>query len=272
MASRLPLADLHADLHLRSYDRVHWGDAHEYAQLVLPVEGAVLLDIESRQGLLDPLHGALIAPGAWHAQSSQVTNHSLIVDVDAAAFAQAPWQQLLERPYTPIGAASRKLIEFMGILTRQSPSIAPDMVRGWIPLLLDTLVLDAPQPVSRLAALLARIEAEPGLPWTTETMARAANLSVSRLHALFREQCDTSPHAWLLQRRLECARAWLADSARSVADIAVSAGFSDQTSLTRAMRKAYDITPAAYRRQARMLGQARAGVGVKDAAGYAKTR
>ena len=96
-------ASLHTDLHLRSYDRVHWGDRHDFAQLVLPVDGSVLLDIEERQGTLDPLHGALIAPGAWHAQSSKVLNHSLIVDVDAAAFTHGPWQQLLERQ---IGRAS----------------------------------------------------------------------------------------------------------------------------------------------------------------------
>lgn len=251
----LPLAGLHTDLHLRSYDREHWGGTHDYAQLVLPVEGAVLLDIEARQGLLDPLHGALVAPGAWHAQSSQVANHSLIVDVDAAAFDGGPWQRLLERPYTPIGAATRKLVDFMGIMARQPSGAPAALVRGWIPLLLDTLMLDTPQPGSRLAALAARIEAEPGLPWTTASMARAANLSVSRLHALFREQFDTTPHAWLLERRLDCARAWLAGTNRSVADIALGTGFSDQTSLTRAMRKAFDTTPAAYRRRMRDAAQ-----------------
>jgi len=243
--------DLSLDLHLRSYDRVHWGDRHAFAQLVLPVEGAVLLDIEERSGTLDALHGALIAPGAWHAQSSQAANHSLVVDVDAAAFDDGPWQGLLERPYTPIGAATRKLIEFMGIMARQSERVPRPLVQGWIPLLLDSLTLDTPQPASRLAALLARVEAAPGLAWTTDSMARTANLSVSRLHALFREQLHTTPRDWLLGRRLEHACALLAGTARSVADIALAAGFSDQTSLTRAMRRAQDTTPAAYRRRMR---------------------
>jgi AraC-like DNA-binding protein len=229
---------------------VHWGDRHAFAQLVLPVQGDVLLDIEARQARLDPLHGALVAPGAWHAQSSQVANCSLIVDVDAAAFADGPWARLLERPFAPLAPAARKLVDFMGILARQA---APPraLVQGWVPLLLDTLSLDAPRPASRLAAVLGRIEAEPGLPWDTASMARAANLSVSRLHALFREEQGSTPHAWLQLRRLDYARALLAGSARSVADIALAAGFSDQTSLTRAMRQAVGTTPAAYRRASR---------------------
>lgn len=240
-------ADLALDLHLRSYDREHWGDRHPFAQLVLPVDGAVLLDIEERSGRLDPLHGALVAPGAWHAQSSRVANHSLIVDVDPAAFADGPWRALFEQPYTPIGAAARKLVEFMGLLARAN-SVPRPIMQGWVPLLLDTLTQGTPRPASPLAALLAQVEAQPGLAWTTASMARAANLSVSRLHALFSEQLGTTPRDWLLARRLELACALLTGSARSVSDIALGAGFSDQTSLTRAMRRTLDTTPAAYRR------------------------
>ena len=79
-------------------------------------------------------------------------------------------------------------------------------------------------------------------------MAQAAHVSVSRLHVLFRDELDTSPHDWLLRCRLDCARSLLTHSARSVADIALACGFSDQASLTRAMRRVLDTTPGACRR------------------------
>jgi AraC-like DNA-binding protein len=123
------------------------------------------------------------------------------------------------------------------------------VVRGWVPLLLDTLALDAPRPASRLAALLARIEAAPGLAWSTASMANSVGCSVSRLHALFREELDASPHAWLLERRLQRACEWLASTDLAIAEIALRAGFSEQSALTRALRKATGMTPAAYRRQ-----------------------
>lgn len=243
----MALFDPHLDLHLRSYGAARTLDRHEFGQLVLPVSGEVALEIEGRQAKLDPLQAAVVAPRAWHSQCSPVANRSLILDLGADTFTQGPWQRLLERPFAPIGPAARKLVEFMGLLVaEQRPS--PSVLAGWTPLLLDTLSLGAPQPGSRLAALLARIELDPGLPWTTETMARSAGLSVSRLHALFREEHGSTPHDWLLACRLQRACDWLAGSDRPVAEIALAAGFSEQSALTRAMRRILDTTPAAYRR------------------------
>lgn len=238
------------ELHLRSYGPEYAPDRHSYAQLVLPVDGAVLLEIEGRAGRLDPLHGALVAPGAWHAQCGEQANQSLILDIEAGAFAGGPWQRLLDRPFSQLGPAARKLVAFMGILARQQGT-PPSVIQAWAPLLLDTLSLTPPQPASRLAVLLARIEADPGQPWSTATMAAHAGLSVSRLHALFRAELDTSPHDWLLGRRLERACDLLAADRRSIADVALACGFSDQSALTRAMRGVLGTTPAAWRREKR---------------------
>lgn len=238
------------DIEIRSYAEEREPDRHTYAQLVLPVAGDVQLAIEGRGRRLDPLQGAFVPVGAWHAQSSEACNRSLILDIDAAALTHAGWERLQEKPFTAITPAARKLIEFMELVTEQRAVQAAHLA-GWVPLLLDTLALGAPQPRSRLAALLAQVEANPGHPWSTESMAQCARLSVSRLHALFREELDTSPHAWLLQQRIELACRILAGTNRSIADVAQAAGFSDQSALTRAMRQGLDVTPAAYRRAMR---------------------
>ena len=239
---------------MRSYGHVRESDRHDFAQLVLPLSGTLLLEIEGRQGRLDPVHAAFVAPGAWHSQVSAAPNQSIILDLDLMTVAPEAAGRLLERPFSQLGAAARKLVEFMGIMASQQGAGqggAPALLQGWVPLLLDTLALDELRPASRLAALMARIQADPGHPWTTDTMAASAGLSVSRLHALFRDEIDTSPHAWLLAQRLACARAWLAQSDMPIAELALRAGFSEQSALTRAMRKAGGETPAVYRREAR---------------------
>jgi AraC-like DNA-binding protein len=237
------------DLHLRSYGADVTADRHVFAQLVLPVRGAVLLDIEGRQERLDPLRAACVAPHAWHAQRGIGSNQSLILDVEPAAMAHPAWDRMLDRKFMPLSPGARKLVEFMGVM--RTHAFDAGLLRGWVPLLLDTIALDAPRPASRLAALMAQVEAEPGLAWTTASMARCAGLSVSRLHALFRAELDTSPHAWLRDVRLSRARAWLAETARPIADIALAAGFSDQSALTRALRDVTGMTPGAYRRAQR---------------------
>jgi len=239
-----------ADLHLRTYDRVRTPDRHDFAQLVLPLDGKLVLEVEGRQGVLDPLRAAFIAPRAWHSQVGEAANRSLIVDLEMDSLVPAAAERLLERPFPPLGAAARKLVEFMGIMAAAGER-RPALLQGWLPLLLDTLALEAPRPASRLAALLARVAAEPGLPWRTDAMAAAAGVSVSRLHALFREELDSSPHAWLLGQRLASARALLAESRLPIAAVALRTGFSEQSALTRAMRQAGDLAPAAFRRKAR---------------------
>jgi AraC-like DNA-binding protein len=235
----------HIGIDIRSYGARRTGDRHAFAQLVLPIAGDLRLDIEDRPGRLDPLHGAVIAAGAWHEQCSLVANRSVIVDIDQATLQQDAWACLLERPFTPIGPAARKLVEFAELM---NGSLDGRALRGWVPLLLDTLAAGSPRPASRLTALLARIDADLAAPWTTASMADVARISVSRLHALFQQELDTSPHAWLLARRIDAACRELATSNRPIADVALAAGFADQAALTRALRRQRDVTPAAYRR------------------------
>jgi AraC-like DNA-binding protein len=239
------------DLHLRSYGQLGEPDRHDYGQLVLPLSGALLLDVEGRQGRLDPLHAGFVAPGAWHAQSGDAANRSIIVDIATQALAPDDSERLFGRPFAPLGPAARKLVEFMALMA-DSGAAPGSVVQGWVPLLLDTLTLDAPRPASRLAALCSSIEASPGQAWSTDAMARAAGVSVSRLHALFNEELGTSPHAWLLERRLQRACEALASTEVPIAEIALRAGFSEQSALTRALRKATGMTPAAYRRRQRL--------------------
>ena len=238
------------DFSFRSYAEIGAPNRHDFVQLVLPLHGQLLLDIDGRPGKVDTQLGVVIPANTWHAQHSQVANHSIILDVDAATVARGCWQLLLERPYTAIGPGARKLIEYLGLMAQQE-ALTPAIVTAWTPLLLDTLLVGEPQPRSRLGALIARVQAEPGFPWSTASMARFANLSVSRLHALFREEMDASPHAWLLQQRMARACELLAASDASLAGIALATGFSEQSALTRAMRDSMDVTPAAYRRACR---------------------
>jgi AraC-like DNA-binding protein len=238
------------DLHLRSYGQPSAPDRHEFAQLVLPLKGELLLEVEGREGMLDPLRAGFVAPGAWHAQHGDASNRSIIVDIGIEALGAGPAGRLFERPFAPLGAASRKLVEFMALMA-DGGAVARSVVQGWVPLLLDTLALDAPRPSSRLAALLARIEAEPGLAWSTDAMASSLGCSVSRLHALFRAEHGTTPHAWLLEHRLARVREWLARTDVPIAELALRSGFSEQSALTRALRKATGMTPAAYRRRHR---------------------
>jgi AraC-like DNA-binding protein len=236
------------DIDIRSYGEKWTADRHAFAQLVLPLSGEVALEIEGRGNRLNPLKGAVVVAGAWHTQHGAVENRSLIVDVHQDVAGHPIWERLAEQPFPDISPAARKLVEFMH-LSIAARSMQPVLLQGWLPLMLDTLAMEQPRLQSRLAALLAHVEAHLSLPWTAGSMAQFARMSVSRLHALFQDELHTSPRAWLQSKRVERACQLLRYSGQPIASVAQDTGFADQSALTRAMRIHLDTTPAAYRRQ-----------------------
>ncbi len=77
----------------------------------------------------------------------------------------------------------------------------------------------------------------------------AATLGCTQFHLirLFRTHKGLSPHAFLLQLRLEHARKRL-ENGRPISDTAASAGFSDQSHLTRTFKARYGLTPMVYKK------------------------
>ncbi|APQ12508.1 AraC family transcriptional regulator [Pseudomonas rhizoryzae] len=79
-----------------------------------------------------------------------------------------------------------------------------------------------------------------------EELARACGVDRFRLTRAFKAAFGLAPHAYLVQLRLSRARRLLADGL-SPADTAAALGFADQSHLGRWFRRAYGLTPAAYR-------------------------
>ena len=91
------------------------------------------------------------------------------------------------------------------------------------------------------------IQAHYGESFGLEELARAPGAADRfQLCRAFRRRSGTSPHACLVEIRLEKARAML-KSQTSPAQAAFASGFSDQSHLGRRFRRAYGLTPAAYR-------------------------
>src|SRR5215210_1250136 len=82
-----------------------------------------------------------------------------------------------------------------------------------------------------------------------DDMAKAAGLSRAHFSREFRRAFGESPHVYLLTRRLERAAALLRITDRSVADVCFSVGLQSVGSFTTSFKRAYGLTPTAYRAQ-----------------------
>ena len=99
----------------------------------------------------------------------------------------------------------------------------------------------------RLKRLDALIEDRLGGPLSIAEMAEALALSPRFFLRAFRAATGTTPHAYLLERRLEAARCALAKGREPIAAIAAASGFSSQAHLDSAFRRAFGLTPSAFR-------------------------
>lgn len=77
---------------------------------------------------------------------------------------------------------------------------------------------------------------------TSDELEKLSGLDRFTLARQFRASLGTSPHRYLVMRRLERARGMIG-SGRSLVDIALETGFSDQAHFARHFKKAYGVTP-----------------------------
>lgn len=81
------------------------------------------------------------------------------------------------------------------------------------------------------------------------TLAEECRLSVSHFARSFRISFGTSPHRYLILRRVEIAKGLLTETNHSLVEIAAQTGFSDQAALTRTFAAVVGATPAKWRRE-----------------------
>jgi AraC family transcriptional regulator len=79
-------------------------------------------------------------------------------------------------------------------------------------------------------------------------IAQACGLSVSHFSRAFHKSTGLAPHAWLLQARVESAKAMLRSGDASLSAIARACGFADQSHFARVFTSRVGLSPGAWRK------------------------
>jgi AraC-like DNA-binding protein len=111
----------------------------------------------------------------------------------------------------------------------------------------DTPLRSPPQSVMKI---VRRIDSDPATPAPLAELASEAGFSAYRLIRAFRGITGLTPHAYTIQRRLQLARRLLAER-MPIAEAALSAGFADQSHLTRMFSRTYGVSPGDFERACR---------------------
>jgi AraC family transcriptional regulator len=227
--------------------------AHDVTSLVFGLSGELEQSHGSRTGALLP-HTMLVLPrGVVH--SDQVGQ-----DGCACLFVSLGGDKLeaIQR-YTPVLESVRfSSGGHISLLARAlyheswcQDSVSPLAVEGLVYQLLARLAREPGPGDERtapwLASLRDRLESEFAHPPALAELAREAGLHPAYLARAFARKFGISVSGFIRVRRIEWAMDQLRHSKEPVAEIAVAAGFFDQSHFTRCFKRTVGTTPARFR-------------------------
>jgi AraC family transcriptional regulator len=111
---------------------------------------------------------------------------------------------------------------------------------------------DGPLPRGRLRAVVEYIEEHLDASPSLQQLAAVARLSPYHFARQFKTATGLPPHQYVIARRVQRAQLLLqAETDLSLAEVAASAGFSDQSQFTRHFKRLVGVTPGQFRTPAR---------------------
>jgi AraC family transcriptional regulator len=101
-----------------------------------------------------------------------------------------------------------------------------------------------------------RLESDLGGKLTLQQIASEFDLSVSHFARAFRLSVGVPPHQWLLRQRVKAAKQLMTVRDLPLSEIAISAGFANQSHFTRVFSAVAGVSPAAWRRETQGAAEA----------------
>jgi AraC family transcriptional regulator len=95
-----------------------------------------------------------------------------------------------------------------------------------------------------------RLESDLAGKISLEQIAAEFDLSVSHFSRAFRISTGLPPHQWLLRQRVKAAKQLMTVRDLPLSEIAISAGFANQSHFTRVFSSVAGVSPGAWRREA----------------------
>lgn len=170
--------------------------------------------------------------------------------VEAAAALGAAGGYEFERPVVGDARMALAFGRLFAAMTSDDP-VAPLASEGLLLELLAALRDGRPRVAREsgvpdaLARAKALIDDDPASPVTLATLAVASGLGRFQVLRSFSRATGLTPHAYLVQRRIDLARRLIA-AGRPLSEVALASGFADQSHMTRVFVRKYGISPGAY--------------------------
>lgn len=255
---------------LRRYGDIEASDVHDFHQVVLGLDGTMVMAVDGVAQQIDAHSAWLVPAGARHDYAGIGENRQLVLDLPAASVA-VPERLFAQARPLALDSVLVRLVRDIAVGTSGTTGTAGEA--QWP---------DSPDlPTRRFSwdaatRLCAGIVAQAGLareatavqsagldfaridrwlrthlsePLRIADLAAHCGFGMRRFHQLFNEAFGETPHRYLQRLRLDTAVTLLADPRRALTDIALEVGFADQSAFTHAFSRRFGVAPGQWRMQ-----------------------
>lgn len=105
----------------------------------------------------------------------------------------------------------------------------------------------AGMPQLRLSRVIAFVESHLAGDLCVSRLAMVAGMSPFHFCRSFKQSTGTTPHRYVLSRRMEQAKILIEKNGASLLEVAQQLGFADQSQFTRVFHKIVGLTPSQFR-------------------------
>ncbi|WP_082172973.1 helix-turn-helix domain-containing protein [Methylobacterium platani] len=242
----------------RRYDASVAEHRHDYHQIVLSNCGKMEIEIEGCSGMIDQGQGAFIASSDRHEFCCVDGGMFLVLDISdgqSIGLCHDPdaFGHLTDRKFFRVDDKIRHLASYASAKTmNKDQSLAR---KAWATLIISELVDFSKSQLSMKARSIHRaleyIDANFSRKIAVSAIAKETGVSERSLHSLFVDHLNTTPHSYIVAKRIEYAMLLLKTTQKTAPEIASLSGYADQSALSRSMQKHHGVTPAQYRQLTR---------------------
>lgn len=208
-------------------------------------------------------HDMTFQPQSFVFHPSHEVRHGRLADDGARLFHVEMAPRCLEQLRDEGGLLGESVVRQVGPMVRLSQSLYREFrqtdsassfaIEGLTLEIVGSLLRAAQRTESDLPRWLVRareqLEDDPARPQTVQAIALEAGVSPIRLSRAFRRVFGESLGSYQRRARIRRACERLRDRSVPLAQIALEAGFTDQSHFTRVFKRLLGITPAAFRRE-----------------------
>ncbi|GAB7526584.1 helix-turn-helix domain-containing protein [Paraburkholderia sp. 2C] len=255
---------------LRRFSETEASDVHDFHQIVLGLDGSMVMAVDGIERQIDRRSVWLVPAGSRHDYAGIGENRQLVLDLPAASLAVP--ERLFERARTmdvdsgltelvgEIAAGAMRGVGGDFVEADSNPAVVRRFNWNAATRLCAALVQGAggisaagTSDAQRAAAGLdfARIDrwlrAHLSEPLRIADLAAHCGFGLRRFHQLFIEAFGETPHRYLQRLRLDTSIALLADPRRTLTDVALDVGFGDQSAYTHAFTRRFGLAPGQWR-------------------------